>query len=1152
MKRFSGFFITTICSLILLSGCGGGKLKVQQLNFPDGEIQTQQALVFTFNRDLVGDSLLNKWDSTAYLEFHPAVRGSYQWVSANQLSFSPNQGFEPNSDYTVTLTKNLFAHSKKSSSVDETPIKFHTPYLKIDNVETFWTVKDGNPALGIFVGVNIDFNYPVSPAAVMQKLKLTQGQTAVSAELLSAENGNQVKVMFLPANSQTYPCPLQVSVDKGLKCIGSDKESDKQLDYSAQIPGKDQFEVISALPVFQNGVSFINVLTTQPVKGNDLGQYISISPSVTNMQIKTLSNGFTISGDFSDKQDYTLTISGRLENIFNISLKQDYNGTIHFGDPPPYLAFDDKTSIYLSSQGARNLALNIISVPKFKLSIFKIYENNILFYLKNGKSYGDDYSGGEGEEGEGNYNGEGRDEGEGSGYNSYSYDSYDYTPNPDYGDVISKKEYSSATLPKKGMTSLLNINLSDLQYQSERKGIYLIKVQDSKRPWLIDKKLLIVSDIGLIVKKGVNNIYAFCNSLVDAGKLSGAKVTFLSNNNQEIYTATTDGDGMASFSYDKSKYPGKDVVAIMVKNGSDFTYMDLSSNGVDVSGFDAGGKTTTTVPYDAFMYSSRDLYRPGDTIYLNSVIRTFDWHTLKNVPVKYKIKMPDGKQLAELKGNLDDQGSNSISFSVPYAALTGSYTVEMYSGNDVLLKTLSFMVEEFMPQRIKVDVRSQAPDFNSGEEAKVDVQAMELFGPPAAFAKYSATLDLNFQTFTSQKFSDYMFDIVRPSSVSLSQLSDTGATDANGKATVSFDLPDTRNIGLLSGRSIITVFDETGRPVNRVETFNVYTQKVFYGIKNFNWWVGTNAPLNLTFAAADKKGNPTSGSATVQIIKHTWETVLTHSGSQTYYTSQERLQTVFSRNIGINGTSSIDFTPMESGDYEIRLSPGNSSDAYVSRTFWAYGSGATEYNSFQVQKQGNIDIKPDKTHYQTGDKAHLLFTCPFDGKLIVTVEQNEVLEKYFIQTDHKAASLDIPIKKEYLPNIYIGVSEIRALSDNSIPLTIARGFVPLKVDDPDNKLDVKILCADNSRSKTSQTIKVKTEPNAEVTIAAVDEGALLITDFQTPDPYTYFYGKRALEVNSYDLYPLVLPELSSLDMSSMGGDEMAGRLNPEGNKRIHI
>jgi len=169
--------------------------------------------------------------------------------------------------------------------------------------------------------------------------------------------------------------------------------------------------------------------------------------------------------------------------------------------------------------------------------------------------------------------------------------------------------------------------------------------------------------------------------------------------------------------------------------------------------------------------------------------------------------------------------------------------------------------------------------------------------------------------------------------------------------------------------------------------------------------------------------------------------------------------------------------------------------------------------------------------------------------LVVTVEQNEVLEKYYVETDHKAASLKVPISKGDLPGMYICATLIRELSDNSIPLTVARGFQPIKVDEPDNKLDVKIIAADNSRSKVEQTVTVKTLPNTEVTIGAVDEGTLLITNFKTPDPYAYFYAMRALEVKTFDLYPLVLPELAFI--SSMAGDaDMGGRLPPSKGKRI--
>ncbi|NNM94771.1 MAG: alpha-2-macroglobulin family protein [Bacteroidia bacterium] len=1140
-------------SLLILAGCNrNSKLTIKEVNFPDGEIQTQQALVFTFNSNLVRDSLLNKWDSNMYLNFHPAIRGLYQWTAPNQLSFSPMQPFMPNTDYTVTLTDKLLANSTTVKSVDNTPLKFHTPYLNLLNVETFWTLKDGNAATGVFVGINLVFNYNVSPAAVMEKLKIMQDKYVVVPSLVSAEQGSTVQLLFQPDNNQSYPCGLNINIAPGLRCTGSDRMTDKQLTFVSQVPAKDQFEIMSAVPAFQEGESRINITTTQPVDAASLAAAVSLEPTVTDMQIKTLPNGFYITGDFSNKQDYTLHIGSSLKNIFGINLKQDYSGTIHFGTPPPYIAFNDKSSIYLSSQGKRNLGVQIISVAKFKLSIYKIYENNILHYLKNGQSYG--YDGSFNMNSSDNNGGDDNSNGGDDGNDRWDYYTDDYSANPEYGDIISNKEYLSATLPKKGMTSMLNVNLHDLQFDNSRKGIYLIRIQDIKKPWIQDRKLLVVSDIGLIVKKGAKNITVFCNSLLSASKLEGAKITFVTNNNQEIYTATSNHDGVATFNYDKSKNPGSDITAVIARNGDDFTYMDLQDNAVNTSPFDVGGKTTVNVPYDAYLYSNRDLYRPGDTINMNSIVRTFDWHTLKNVPVKFKIKMPNGKQLLELKGMLDEQGSSSISFSVPGAAMTGSYNVEMYSGNDVLLKTFSFLVEEFMPQRIKVNVQSEKQDYYPGNTANISVQATELFGPPAANKNYQATLDLDFAPFSAKRFSDYSFYISRPANLSFTQLTDNGQTDANGKATVSFTLPDQKNIGLLTGNSIITVFDETGRPVNKEQKLNIYTQKTFFGIRNFDWWVSASNPLNIGFAAVDKNGAPVSNArATVQVVRHSWETVLVHNYSSTRYESQERTQSVYFKDITINGTSSLDFLPQQSGEYEVRISSGESNAAYVSRTFYAYGAGATGYNSFQVQKEGNIEIKSDKDNYKPGENAHLLFTCPFDGKIIVTVEQNEIMEKYFLNTDHKAASLDIPVTKDELPGIYVSASVIRPLADNSLPLTIARGFIPLKIDDPTDKLDVKVLCVDNSRSKRSQTIKVKSAPNAEVTIGVVDEGVLQVTNFQIPDPYNYFYAKRALEVNSSDLYPHVLPELDSWNMSSMaGGEALEGRLSPEGNKRVHI
>ena len=76
-----------------------------------------------------------------------------------------------------------------------------------------------------------------------------------------------------------------------------------------------------------------------------------------------------------------------------------------------------------------------------------------------------------------------------------------------------------------------------------------------------------------------------------------------------------------------------------------------------------------------------------------------------------------------------------------------------------------------------------------------------------------------------------------------------------------------------------------------------------------------------------------------------------------------------------------------------------------------------------------------------------------------------------------------------------------------------------------------------------------------LTLSAVDNGVLQVSDFKTPDPYDYFYQKKALQVTAYDLYPLLFAEVRA-KLSSTGGDgfeqDMEKRTNPMPAKRIRV
>jgi alpha-2-macroglobulin len=644
------------------------------------------------------------------------------------------------------------------------------------------------------------------------------------------------------------------------------------------------------------------------------------------------------------------------------------------------------------------------------------------------------------------------------------------------------------------------------------------------------------------------------NSIYEANPLSGVKINFISKNNQTVFSTTTNGKGVALIDDLKSKIKDFNISMITARTGDDFNYILFNTSRVETSRYDAGGKRTCNLDYDVFIYGDRNIYRPGDSVFINCVVRKFDWNIENNIPIKVKILLPNGKDYLNFKKQLDKEGSVESKFLLPVDIMTGIYTIEVYSGNDVLLNSRKFSVEEFMPDRISVRTKLDKTDYKPGAAAKLSINAMNLFGPPAANRNYEVQLQLHMKDFRLKNFPDYDFNIETDNHITFDETVKEGKTNEEGNANENLVLPDYKNIGIIEGKVFTTVFDETGRPVNRISTFDINTQSIYYGIKRTDYWVNTKQPMKFNFIAVTKEGKLLNNvNAKIQISRIFWETVMQRDGNRYTYNSEKRELIVFSRNIFVNGMNTVlPFVPPVSGEYEVAITTKDG-ECRVNYHFYAYGWGDNEFSSFKVSKEGQIDIQADKEKYQTGEKAKILFKTPFPAKIIVTVERDKILDYFVLETDNKAASLTLPLTADHMPNVYITATAIREMKSGNSPLTVAHGVTSIIVENPENKLAVNITAVEKSRSNTTQNIKVKTSPNAEVTMAVVDEGILQLTSFLTPDIYGYFYGKRALEVNSYDVYAYLYPELKSLT-SSMGGDagSLGKRVNPLTSKRVKL
>ena len=1149
--------LLTVC--LTLSHCTqfSNTVSVVGRNFED-EVQQSQNLIFSFNKNVgpeSSDGQADVWESTPYVTFKPAVKGQFKWTSPSELVFSPTTAFNAATDYRADLSTELLKHaSNKNLSVSGDEIEFHTPYLQLTGTETWWTRAGGSAGTSgqPVAKTRLRFNYPVSAAEVAPKLAIKADGKAVTAGPIQAEgdalSGGGLVVTLTDAPVFDNEKPLVLTVEKGLSVPKTAYSSKEVIEQTGTLPTKSKLDVVDVQSGYANKQGTVRVVTTQTLQpAADLGAYYTIQPAVKTTAELT-ENGLLIKGDFTETDTYVVTLTGAMRGVLNAKLDEPVSRDVFFGKMPAGLQFSTKNALYLSSKGSRNVGLSITNVENVQVKIARLYENNLLNYLKNNRY--EDYQ----EEGEGNERTYGP-----SGTYTYVDDS-----GSDLSSLIVDKMVKTSDLPKVRGVSALNLAIPD-QTGGDRerplRGAYLVTVQSKDEAYVTATQLVSISDIGLIARQTETEVLIWANSIQTAEPLDGVEVTLVSSNNQSVYTLKTDGKGFARFDKVTEKAPGFRIVMLTARTADDFNFLHIPDTQVETSRFEVDGKRNNATGLNAFVYGDRNIYRPGETIHLNTVVRSeaAAKAAISEIPLTVRVLMPNGSEYRTFRKTTDNQGSIQTDVPVDPAAVTGSYTVEVLNASNVLLASQQLSIEEFIPDRIKVDVKTAQETYRAGETITLMAQAQNLFGPPAADRSYEVELRLNRRAFSPKGYGDYTFSIPAEATgvpTTFEKVIRQGRTNAAGQATEAFPIPaDYHDIGLLEAKLFVTVFDENGRPVNRLRRLDVQTQEVFYGIRLADTYLTTRTPLAVQVVGLNKDGKPQSAQAQVDVVRFDYQTVTEkQENGQIKYSSKRREKVVYSNSLKLTDKpAQFQYVPTVSGEYEVRVRrPG--AVGYTAADFYAYGWGSTSASSFEVSTEGQVLMEFDKATYETGSTVKVLFKAPFEGKLLVTTERSGVLEHAWLTTENKAAEWSFSVNDDHLPNVYVTATLIRAMDGTDLPLTVAHGFAPVSVMDPNTKLSVAITAVAKSFSKTKQTIRVKTKANSSVTVAVVDEGILQLKNFKTPDPHAYFFQKRALEVTAADGYALLYPELSLRSRSSSGGDgyDLERRVNPLSNKRVQL
>ena len=102
----------------------------------------------------------------------------------------------------------------------------------------------------------------------------------------------------------------------------------------------------------------------------------------------------------------------------------------------------------------------------------------------------------------------------------------------------------------------------------------------------------------------------------------------------------------------------------------------------------------------------------------------------------------------------------------------------------------------------------------------------------------------------------------------------------------------------------------------------------------------------------------------------------------------------------------------------------------------------------------------------------------------------------------------------------------------------AIGLAWVGIDPAARKLPVAFDVADKYPPRDRAAIRLRTAPGAWVSLAAVDEGILRLTNFASPDPSGHFLGRRRLGLDIRDDWGrLIAPPDGAATMLRQGGDE---------------
>ncbi len=636
----------------------------------------------------------------------------------------------------------------------------------------------------------------------------------------------------------------------------------------------------------------------------------------------------------------------------------------------------------------------------------------------------------------------------------------------------------------------------------------------------------IVSDLGLAAFTGDNGLHAFVRSLTSTEPVNGAAVKIVARNNEVLAQGKTDGAGYVRFEPGLVRGEGGLQPALLIAetaNGQ-YAFLDVATGAFDLSDRGVKGRDKAGA-LDAFLYADRGVYRPGETVHLNALVRD-KIGAAAVVPATLIVTRPDGVEHSRTAVTDQGLGGRAHALRLSGTAMTGTWRAKLHTDPKAdPLSAVSFLVEDFVPERLELKLTPAQAALTPEVPGTINVAGRYLYGPPAANLAAEGEVVVKAGGKEVAGFPGYRFGLADEKITAVRKaLENVPGTDAKGELPLEVLLPPIpRTAQPLTAEVMVRLREPGGRAIERKVTMPVDPKLSRIGIKpGFTGdSIGEGDTAAFDVIMLDEANRRLGGKRlawTLYRLESSWQ----------WYRRDDSWQydsVTLTRKAGNGLLDSQTDTParivqkLDTGRYRLEVAstePGGPMSSFMFSAGW-YGGEAADTPEM-------LDIALDKPAYKAGDTAKLKVASRQGGKLLVTVLGSGLLAHRTLDLPNGGGEVSLDVGRDWGPGAYVSASLYRPLDEKARRMpSRALGLKWLQVDQSQRTLKVQLSAPEKVGSASRLSVPLKIDgltrgEEARVTVAAVDVGILNLTRFEAPKPESWLYAQTKLGTEIRDLY----------------------------------